>query len=90
MVCSYCGVARGTTTDHFIKKAQVRRSIAAARERENPRYKVRACLDCNVALYTRLRVPESHAELIPELEAITGSKYAVWRGDAESLREVVK
>lgn len=64
--------------------------VAAQRERENPDYKVRACRACNEAKGTRLRVPLSHAHLIPALVALTGGVYAVWDGSAEGLREVVK
>ena len=88
--CAYCLKARGTTTDHFIKKNQVARNPRLKGERENPRYKVRACSDCNLLIYTRLRVPESHAHLIAELEALTSGKYATFSGDPSDLREVVK
>lgn len=90
MTCAYCGRGGRMTTDHLIKRSQARRSINAARERENPRYKVPACAACNQAVYTRLRVPVSHAHLIPELEALTGGKYDTWDGTPEGLREVVK
>ena len=88
--CEYCREHRPLTIDHLITTAQKRRSIAAARERENPRYKVLACHSCNVAKGTRLRVPESHAHLIPELQALTHGVYAVWDGSVEALRVVVK
>lgn len=78
------------TIDHLIKRGQARRNINAARERENPRYKVPACSACNTTLWVRTRVPVSHAHLIPELEALTGGRYSTWDGSAEGLRKVVK
>lgn len=88
--CAYCHQRRGHQTDHLITKSQARRSPAAQRERENPKYKVPCCRFCNEAKGTRSRVPESHAHLIPELERITFNKYATFDGSAESLRAVVK
>ena len=90
MICAYCGIRRGNTTDHFIKKNQVARNWRLRVWREHPAYKVRACTECNLAVYTRLRVPVSHAHLIPELEARTNGKYATYDGTAEDLRAVVK
>lgn len=88
--CAYCGKARGHTTDHLITRAQARRNPKAAYHRNDARFKVRSCLGCNVAKGTRLRVPPSHADVIAELEEITHGKYAVWSGDAEGLRDVLK
>ena len=90
MNCAYCLTRRAVQTDHMIKKAQARRSARAQNERENPRFKVRVCHECNMAVYTRNRVPVSHAHLIPELEAITGGVYATYDGNPESLREVIR
>lgn len=88
--CAYCGVARGGFTDHLITRSQARRNIAAAKRREDARYKVRACRECNEAKGTRLRVPPALAHLIPEIEALTGGVYAVFDGSAKSLRKVVR
>lgn len=84
-MCAYCGERRAVQTDHLITKNQARRSIKAAAARENPDYKVRACSECNTAKYTLLRVPEWMAGLIPELEALTLSKYTTWAGDLRTL-----
>jgi hypothetical protein len=90
MICAYCNRNRAVQTDHLINKNQARRRIEAARERENPRFKVPSCFECNVAKYTLCLVPASHADVVRELEEITGSVYRVWFGDPEVLREVVK
>lgn len=90
MNCAYCQRREGHQTDHLITKNQARRRIRADVLRRDPCYQVPACRECNEAKGTRLRVPESHAHLIPELEAITGGVYAVWDGSLEALREVVR
>ena len=89
MKCAYCGIRRGVQWDHLITRNQARRAVNAARWREDPKYKVRSCMECNIAKGPRLRVPESMAHLIPELEAITDGKYATYDGTAEDLRAVV-
>lgn len=87
--CAYCG-ARAVQTDHLISKACARRLGAAAAARERPEYKVPACRECNEQKGPRLRVPASLAHLIPELEALTLSKYGVFDGTAEALRGTIK
>ena len=89
-ICEYCKKAKGHTTDHLITRAQARRNPKAAYHRNDDRYKVRACLACNVAKGTRLRVPVTHEHLIAELGELTGGVYATFDGTAEDLREVVK
>ena len=88
--CAYCGKRPGKFVDHLITKAQARRRPRALINRDDPRFKVPACRECNEAKGTRLRVPASRAHLIPQLQRITGNVYAVWQGDAEGLRGVVK
>ena len=90
MQCAYCGERRGHQTDHLITNNQARRSLRAAKERNNPRFKVPCCSFCNQAKGTLLRVPVVMRHLIPELEQITGGVYATWDGSLETLREVVK
>lgn len=90
MMCAYCGVREGHQTDHLVTKNQARRRHTAASARNDPRFKVACCSFCNQAKGTRLRVPRSHAHLIPELEALTGGVYAVFSGDLAELRTVVK
>ena len=87
--CAFCG-GRAVQRDHFITRAQARRSPRAAAERETERYQVAICRRCNEAKGPRLRVPESLAHLIPELEAITDGKYATFDGTARDLDAVVK
>lgn len=89
-VCAYCRSARAVQTDHLITKNQARRSINAAKQRENPRFKVPACRNCNEGKATRLLVPQSHADVIETLERITMGSYRVWDGSAEALRVVVR
>jgi len=89
-MCAYCQWREGHQTDHLITKNQARRRHTAASARNDPRFKVPCCSFCNQAKGTRLRVPGSHAHLIPELEALTGGVYAVWDGSLEALREVVR
>lgn len=88
--CAYCTTRRRDHTDHLIKKAHVRRRPSLLAARNDPRYQVPACKECNWRIGTRNRVPESHAYLIAELEEMTGNKYATFSGDPEDLREVVK
>jgi hypothetical protein len=90
MICAYCKKRRAVQTDHFVKRAQARRRVEAARERENPRYKAPACRSCNEAIGTRCFVPPGFEDRIPELEALTFSRYAVYDGAAETLRQVVR
>lgn len=87
--CAYCG-KRAVQKDHLITKNQARRRIRAAALRDDPCYIVQACRNCNEGKGARLRVPPSHEHLIADLETLTGGKYAVWGGDAESLRSAVK
>lgn len=92
-VCAYCGVNRAVHTDHLISKNAAKRRLAAQMNRERAIYKVPACAPCNLRKYTLLRVPPSHAHLIPELEEITGSLYAIFDGgklypdDVEAVEE---
>lgn len=88
--CAYCGVRRAVQVDHLITRNQARRRVAAASWREDARYKVRACRECNEAKGTRLRVPPSHERYIPELQEITGNTYGVWDGTPEGLHEVLR
>ena len=90
MKCAYCGVRRAVQTDHLITRNQARRSVNASRWRNDPKYKVRSCMECNMAKGPRLRVPKSLAHLIDELEAITDGKYATFSGDARDLDAIVK
>ena len=47
-----------------------------------------ACHPCNIAKGARRLVPESWSHLIDELnDLFGGTKWRVWRGDAETLRE---
>lgn len=84
--CAYCNDRRGHQTDHLITSNQARRNLNAARERENPRFKVRCCHQCNMAKGTLLLAPASHADIIEELEQITKNEYRVWDGDLAALR----
>lgn len=92
--CGYCN-GPAVQRDHYITKNQARRNVKAARERENPRYQVAACRNCNEAKGALLRVSERDAHLIAELEAITGSTYGTWDGNprtlygSETLRDTV-
>ena len=88
--CAYCTEKPAVHRDHLITKNQARRRPLAAVARNDPKYIVRSCADCNWIKGLRLFVPESHAHLIPELEALTMGRYRVWTGDAETLRVVVK
>ena len=88
--CLYCLKARAVQIDHLITKNQARRRHEAMAAREQDRFKVPACRECNEGKGARFRVPVTHESLIPELQRITGNTYAVWDGKAEGLREVVK
>lgn len=90
VACAYCKTRRGHQVDHLINSNQSRRSPAAARERNNPKYMVPCCRFCNEAKGTRCRVPVGYAGLIPELEALTHNVYATFDGSAEDLRRVVR
>lgn len=85
--CAYCRVKRGHTKQHLITRNQARRNLNAARARSEARFIIPACLDCNVRVGTRLRVPSGYKHTAA-LEAITGDKYGVW--DGGSLAEVVR
>jgi hypothetical protein len=89
-ICAYCNKQPAIHTDHLITKNQARRNLAAARAREQTRFKVPSCGDCNWRKGVRLFVPASHADFVVELEAITHGTYRVWDGDPAALREVVK
>lgn len=89
MICAYCR-GQASQTDHLITRNQARRRHTAAQARDLAKYKVPSCMPCNIAKGCLLRVPKSHAHLIPELEALTGGVYAVFDGTAASLRTVVK
>lgn len=89
-LCAYCKKRRAVQTDHLVTKNQARRRIVAQASREDPRFKVRACRECNEGKATRLLVPQSHAHLISELQELTMGAYRVWDGSAEGLRETVK
>lgn len=86
--CAYCRKSRGATTDHLITKNQARRMPRAQANREEPRFKVKACSACNIAKYTLLRVPVGYPHK-SELEEITGCTYGWYDGTPESLREVL-
>lgn len=85
--CSYCKEKRGHTRQHLITRNQARRNINAARHRSEARFIIPCCLDCNVRLGTRLRVPVGYTHKAA-LEAITGDVYGEWAGG--SLEEVVR
>ena len=86
---AYCQ-GRATQVDHLIPRNAARRRHTADQARELAKYKVPACMPCNIAKGPLLRVPRSHAHLIPELEALTGNVYGVFDGKLKSLRAVVK
>lgn len=86
--CAYCRLVRATQRDHLITRNQARRLPRAAAARDDARYQVPSCADCNLKKYTRLLVPANMAALIPELEAITLGRYRTW--DGASLPKVLR
>lgn len=91
MMCAYCRSETARNTDHLITRSQARRSLNAARARNEPKFKVPACFACNVRKATRLYVPMGY-EHKAELERVTGAVYREWDGDpkSETFRSVVK
>ena len=87
--CAYCG-QRAVHKDHLIKRAAARRRAEAAYHRKDGDLIVAACMTCNVSIGTRCFVPPSHAHRIPELEAWTMQRYAVFDGDPATLRETIR
>ena len=83
MKCAYCG-DRAVHQDHIFSKALRRRFP----EWEN--VTVPACFNCNIIKGTRHFVPPSWELRIPELEALTGAKWAVFAGDPAELRIVLR
>ena len=83
MTCSYCEKARQVHKDHIFSKALRRRFP----EWEN--VTVPACYRCNMLKGTRAFVPPSWESRIPELEELTGKKWAVFTGDPKELTEVL-
>ena len=84
MICVYCQKARGIHDDHIMSSA-LRRRFPDWADTTVP-----ACLNCNLAKGTRHLIPPSWSDRLKELEELTGKKWKVWRGDAESLRQVIR
>ena len=86
-VCAYCRERDGRTTDHLIKKNQVRRIPRLGETRRSPAFIVACCWECNVAIGTRCFVPPSLEYMIPELKKLTFNTYGVYDGKPETLRQ---
>ena len=81
--CQYCG-APAVHVDHIIPKALRRRHHIAD---DDVRYLTSACAVCNWRKLTRRLAPVAWAERLHELP---GTGWRIWRGDVETLHEVVK
>ena len=83
MTCSYCGTAKAIHSDHIFSRA-LRRRFPAFTDT------VPSCAPCNWRKGTSHFVPPSWESRIPELEELTGKKWAVFTGDPKELTEVLR
>lgn len=88
MICLYCRRRPAIHIDHIVSKDDRRRYGIA---KDDERYHAQSCGECNWTKLTRRLVPSSKAELVDELNALmTGTRWRVWSGDAETLRGVAR
>ncbi len=85
--CAYCG-DDAQTIDHLFSKADSGRLHIA---RDDMRYIMACCRDCNHRKLTRHLVPASMAEMIPDLNDMTpGRFWFVWNGEPLGAEKVLR